>query len=720
MIVGDGAGDVAEVPADVTLRRHLGSSRRLAALARAEAQLAPLEDELDALARLAAAAAGTDVGLVSLVEPGGQVCIGRSCADLPRRPPLPADLLRCAHVVVARRPALVPDCAEDPWFAAHPSELARAVRAYAGVPVADADGEVVGTVCAVDSRPRPDLGAHLDALTDVARQVSALLVAGRRQAEQGAQRRVLAAVAAGRPLPAVLQVLTAEVETLLGAGARCTVLLDTDRDRLPAPAAAALPVLRPDERPVGTLALFRAGAAEPSPSEWATLRDFRDLAALAVQRSRAQSELTRLATRDTVTGLLNRAAFLAGADEAVSRPPLPGRTHVLLLADVDRFTVLNDSLGQAAGDAYLGSVAHELRARLRPHDLVCRYAGDAFAVLTRDVAVPDVPALLERAAAAFAQPVRLAGHELVLTASVGAATSDLTGPRVEALVRDADLAMHAAKAAGRARVRVCDAALQAEARSRSDVLLALREALAAGRTTVAYQPEVDLETGVLLGVEALCRWDRPGHGPVSPADFVPLAEGAGLVEELGERVLATAVADLASWRAQLPAAREVAVWVNVSAHQLGDRRLVDVVDSLLRRHGLPPGCLGLEVTESAVMADPETARAALGALRALGVRIAIDDFGTGYSSLSALKRLPVDLLKIDRSFVRGLPADGSDRQIVAAIVAMGGAMGLPVLAEGVETPEQRSALLRLGCGRGQGFELGAPQPAAALRALLAR
>ncbi|GAB7192255.1 hypothetical protein NUM3379_29640 [Kineococcus sp. NUM-3379] len=718
------------LPEAEAVLRLVASSTRTGAVERAALHLSAMSADLDGLARLAAQVAGTGVGLVGLLAPDVQTFVGRSSPDLPASTRYPLGQVVCAHVVARGRPLVVPDCRADPRFAGNPEVVAGRLGFYAGVPVTDADGEVLGTVCALDALPHGHLDdGRLAALVDIASQVGTLLARGRRAAEQSAQRRVLAAVAAGRPLEAVLDLLVREVEALFSSGVRCSVRLGAGAacpaDGHEEEFCASLPVLGSDGQVLGAFALFRDPPGVPAAYEWATLEDFRDLTGLVIERSRAQAQLTRLATRDTVTGLLNRAAFLAQAERALVRPPARGREHVLLLCDMDRFKQLNDSLGSGPGDEYLRVTGNRLQAWLRPGDLVCRYGGDAFAVLALDVPPEEAGVLAQTASAAFAAPVRLAGHDLRLSASVGMTTSAVTrdaggaGQQVEAMLSDADLAMHAAKDAGRARVRRCDAALQARARFRSDLVLALRQAIDRGETTVAYQPEVEVATGRILGVEALCRWWRPGHGAVSPAEFVPLAEQAGLVVALGQRVLETAVADLASWRSRAPEARDVTLWVNVSAHQLGDLRLLDTVAMLLRRHRVPADRLGLEVTESAVMAEPGAARTALQALRRLGVRIAIDDFGTGWSSLSALKELPVDLLKIDRSFVTRLHEQESDEQIVTAVIAMAGALGLPVIAEGVERPEQLAVLRRLGSPSAQGFLLGRPKPAAETELLLA-
>ena len=776
---GDGAGEAAAClpPVDV-VREAVAAPQRTVAVARGRRHLAALASDLDALARLAARVMGTRIGLVTLILPDGQEHLGRSDRSLPSRTDVPDVNVQCAHVVAARSPLVFSDARTEPRFAGHPAAKAGMLRFYAGAPVVDRDGQVLGVVCAIDPEPREEVSElALSALADVAAEASTLLQASLRQAEQAAQRRVLASLAAGDALPTVLQLLAHEVEDLVANDVMCSVLLlDPDTGLLndvagpslhpdyralisgllpgeghgtcgtavhrrePVVAAdlsnaewalvrevtaaygleacASLPVLDSVGEPLGTFALYRRRPGAPSAYEWAVLRDFSDLTRVVIEHTRAREALTLLATQDPVTGLANRSAFLTEATAMLTRRPREGAEHVLLLCDVDQFKLVNASLGHGAGDTYLAAAGAALRERLRPGDLVSRFTGNGFTVLALDVPLGEVAELARRARGAFTVPVQVGGHDLRLSASVGAAGTGTSGPTLDGLLVDADLAMRAAKAAGRDRARVCDADLRALDRSRTDLVLALRSAVESGQMHVVYQPEFDVRSGELVGLEALCRWDRPGVGAVSPAEFVPLAEQAGLIWELGGQVLRTAAADLARWRETNPASRAVTMWVNVSAHQINDPSLPDVIADVLQRHHLPGGCLGLEVTESAVRTDAEATLAGLQRLRRLGVRVAIDDFGTGYSSLNALKALPVDLLKIDRSFVSGLPDDGSDRQIVAAVVAMAHALGLSVVAEGVETPEQLRTLAELDCATAQGFLLGRPQPAGRIEQLL--
>ncbi|WP_337062251.1 EAL domain-containing protein [Kineococcus sp. G2] len=585
-----------------------------------------------------------------------------------------------------------------------------------------------------------------------------------------AQRDVLEAVVAGHRLPAVLERLARHVEVLVGPDVLCSVLLAADdgttmRDgagpSLPAAYRAAvdgmpvaegvgscgtalhrrepvvtddiataaewsgyralaaehglaactsLPVLGEDGTALGTFALYsRRPGAVPVDGVVPALRD---LTRVVIECDRSARELTRLATRDTVTGLLNRTAFLERARRVLAEPPAPGAVHAVLLSDVDRFKTVNDSLGHSAGDGYLLAAADALRAVLGPRDLACRFAGDAFTVVLPHVVPGAALEAAERVAACFALPVHVPGHVVRLSASTGLTTTELSGTGdLDFLLGDADEAMHVAKRAGRARVRVYDAELRQRSAVRRGLSLALRDAVGTDQFEVHYQPEVETASGRLAGFEALLRWTRPGVGPVPPSEFVPVAEGEGLIGELGRWVLESACRQMARWRAEHPSARDLRVWVNVSPHQLGDEGFADTVVAALTGAGLPATALGLEITESALMVDEAAACSILGRLRGLGVRVAVDDFGTGYSSLSTLRTLPVDVVKIDRSFTSRLGDGPGDVRIVDAIVAVGHALGLSVVAEGVEHAHQHDVLQVLDCDLVQGYLFGRPAPA---------
>ncbi|PPK98324.1 diguanylate cyclase (GGDEF)-like protein [Kineococcus xinjiangensis] len=586
------------------------------------------------------------------------------------------------------------------------------------------------------------------------------------------QRDVLDAIASGRPLPEVLERLAVHVEALLEGRVLCSILLlDPDgvtlRDgagpSLPAAyrdaidgvhagphtgscgtavhrrdvvavddiatdplwadyrdlaaehglaACTSVPVLGDDGAVLGTFALYRREAGPLDMVEGAAIAAVSDLARVAIERDRRRRELTRLATRDTVTGLLNRAAFLDASKALLARSPEPGTVHAVLFCDVDHFKLVNDSVGHAAGDAYLRAAAEGLHSALRPEDIVCRFAGDAFTVVLADATPDAVHTIAERVGGCFVLPVRIPGHVMHLSASTGLTTTALSGTAdLDVLLRDADMAMHAAKQAGRARVQVYDAAMQARAAAHLELTLALAEAVHTDEFHLHYQPEIDTLTGEVMGFEALLRWTRPGTGAVSPADFIPVAESSGVIIDLGSRVLTDACQQLAHWRTQHAAAEALTVWVNVSPHQLTDDRFVETITDVLSRTELPGTALGLEITESAVMADPETARSTLTRLRRAGIRIAVDDFGTGHSSLSTLRTLPVDVVKIDRSFVSRLGQSSRDLRIVDAIVSMAHALELKVIAEGVEEQGQYDLLRGLGCDLVQGYLLGHPTPA---------
>ncbi|NAZ86556.1 EAL domain-containing protein [Kineococcus indalonis] len=724
------------------------------------------------------------VAAVELVRPGRHSF--PAARGLPARlAELPDELSPGAHVIATGRSLNVADARAHPVFRRHPFTARGAVRSYLGVPLTDQDGFVLGALSVADRHPRRFTADDLEVLRSQAHLVRTLLTVRRRVAAHErdarlleAQRDVLEAVAAGHPLPAVLDRLARHVEALVGPDVLCAVmLLDEDGptvrdgagpslppayraavDGLPvaegvgscgtalhrrAPVACddiatapewapyrdlaaehglaactSLPVLGEGGAALGTFALYRRTPG-PVPVD-GVVPALLHLTRVAVERDRSGRELVRLATVDTVTGLLNRTAFLERLRAVLAAPPAPGAVHAVLLCDVDHFKLVNDSLGHAAGDDYLRAAADALRAALRPADVACRFAGDAFTLVLPDVTPDEAQRAAERVGACFTLPVNVPGHVVHLSASTGLTSTALSATvDADLLLRDADEAMHAAKQAGRARVQVYDARARERSTARRELSLALRDALRGEEFHLDYQPEVETVSGRLVACEALLRWTRPGTGPVPPAEFVPVAEASGLVVELGRRVLVDACAQLARWRAQHRAARELTVWVNVSPHQLGDEGFVDVVEGALRAAGLPGTALGLEITESAVMVDPAAAASILGRLRRRGVRVAIDDFGTGYSSLSTLRSLPVDVVKIDRSFTARLGEGDGDLRIVDAVVSMAHALDLLVVAEGVEHEHQRRALRALGCDLVQGYLLGRPAPAARFEELLA-
>ena len=431
-------------------------------------------------------------------------------------------------------------------------------------------------------------------------------------------------------------------------------------------------------------------------------------------------QLVVQALQDPLTRLPNRTALWQQLEQTLRE----GRGQpAVLFIDLDDFKHINDSLGHTAGDKLLTIVAERLRRCARSSDLVVRFGGDEFVLLLRYV--PDrevVDTVVDRVLTAISEPISLAGTEAVVTASVGIVwpdeAADEDGVEVESIVRDADIALYQAKRLGKNRAQTFAEHLRDGAQRRIGITAALRRAIDAdnGEITVHYQPIVDLSDGRLVGLEALARWCHPEMGPIAPVDFIPVAEETGLITPLARLILRRALEPVGGWRC-LPGAERIFVAVNMSALDLGEPLLADHVAEVLEDHGLPGEALHLELTESAVMADPVQALGMLDALKALGPSIAIDDFGTGYSSLAYLHRLPVDTIKIDREFVADL--DDESTALVEAIVALAGALGIPVVAEGVETIEQADILGRLGVPLAQGYLFSRPVPREEVDALVA-
>ena len=428
------------------------------------------------------------------------------------------------------------------------------------------------------------------------------------------------------------------------------------------------------------------------------------------QREAARA-LAHSALHDPLTGLANRVLFHDRLEMALTQAERDGHLVAVLFCDLDRFKVVNDSLGHAAGDELLRTAADRLIAAVRAGDTVARLGGDEFAVLCPRVHdLAEATAVAERICRVVRLPMRVAGQEARSTMSVGVTVCGPGEEDVVGLLRDADVAMYNAKELGRDRVAVFDSGLRLQAAGRFELHRDLRRAVEEQHVAVAYQPVVALPVGLdgaqppqILGLEALARWTRPGHGAVPPGVFIPIAEDLGLVPALGEHVLRTACSDLRGWRERT--GRPLTVAVNLSARQLAAPDCADVVRRVLAEAGLPPEALQLEITESVLMTDLEHSARGLRSLRELGVRLAIDDFGTGYSSLAYLRDLPVDVLKVDRSFTSRLP---DDVDIFAFIVDLARAIGATTVVEGVETHDQLALVTDLGCHEAQGYLISRP------------
>jgi diguanylate cyclase (GGDEF)-like protein/PAS domain S-box-containing protein len=438
------------------------------------------------------------------------------------------------------------------------------------------------------------------------------------------------------------------------------------------------------------------------------------------QRKEAQDQLEFQARHDVLTGLPNRTQFVRRlSDTLADANPKAGHVAVCYI-DLDNFKVINDSLGHAAGDKLLTIAADRLAEALRPGDVVGRFGGDEFTVLLCDVADHDeAVAVAERLVDALRPAFVLDGEQRYLTASVGLTVTGDPETDPDDMLRDADIAMYRAKEQGKSQCAVFDDSLRERAIERLDLESGLRHALDREELRLLYQPEVSLATGRIVAVEALLRWNHPKHGLISPAKFIPIAEQSGLIVPIGAWVVREACRTAAGWRAA-GAGEDFTIAVNLSPRQLGAVDLVETVRGALDEAGLPPSNLCLEVTETALTEDMDTAVEALGKLKAIGVQLAVDDFGIGYSSLKHLKQLlPVDILKIDKSFVDGLVDRPEDRAIVEAVVRLASSLQVDAIAEGVESADQADALRALSCGFAQGFHFARPGEPAAVGELLA-
>jgi diguanylate cyclase (GGDEF)-like protein len=424
--------------------------------------------------------------------------------------------------------------------------------------------------------------------------------------------------------------------------------------------------------------------------------------------------------RDPLTGLPSRLLFLNRLSGAVDRlQRRPGRYVAVLFLDLDRFKVINDSLGHPAGDQLILAVAERLQHSLRRQETIARFGGDEFAVLCEDLGdEQDAVAVAERLLKSFGLPFHLAHGDVVSSASIGIALATDPDQDGEDLIRDADAAMYRAKQAGGGRLMLFDDVTRQRALDRLHTENALREAIEREEFRVYFQPEVSVETGTIVGVEALVRWEHPDRGLVPPADFIALAEETGLIVPIGTWVLHEACRHARRWQLERADQSPLTVRVNVSARQLVENKLVDAVADALAESGFDAAHLCLEVTESVLIEDPESSTETLTQLKALGVQIAVDDFGTGYSSLEHLRRFPIDSVKIDRSFVRGLPDSSEDVAIVGAVIELGHALNLSVVAEGVETSDQLGNLQNAGCDTAQGFLFSRPEHPDVIDALL--
>ena len=472
-------------------------------------------------------------------------------------------------------------------------------------------------------------------------------------------------------------------------------------------------------RVVGSLGVAsRKPGREYGSREQQLLLSFAEHASLAMNHARALEEAVHEALHDSLTGLPNRSLFLDRMRHALARAERAETPIAVLFCDLDGFKTVNDSLGHRTGDRLLVQVAERLADCLRPSDTIARLGGDEFAVLLEELREPgDAARAARRLLDSLERPFELRDREFYISASIGIAAG-IDEP--ESLLRDADLAMYRAKSTGKARYAIFEPGMHTAIVERLELEVDLKRALEREELAIAYQPIFNLDTGAVAGVEALVRWQHPTRGLVLPESFVPLAEESGLIRELGRWVLRSACHQAALWRAKYPGHPGLRVEVNVSGAQLLEPGLVTEVAEALGGAQLDGSGLTLEITETALMRNVDAAIEQLGALKELDVELAIDDFGTGYSSLRYLRRLPLDSMKIEKSFVAGIGRPDDEPELLRAIVDLAEIFGLTVIAEGIERPDQSARLLELGCRFGQGHLLSPPLDAAETDALLLR
>ena len=700
---------------------------------------APPDPVLDDLTTIGAALFATPIVFISLVDERRQVFLSATGMNLRETS---RDSSFCAYTILHDGPFIVPDTWTDDRFRTNPLVTGPPyIRFYAAAPLIDGNGMRLGSFCVLDSKPREAFASsQVDLLSQFAslsvklleRRGSALRAAeAETRLRQTNERFALATRATTDGIwdwdcTTDVVFFSARLRSMLGFDAE-DHFGDTEE---------WLSRLHPDDARIARANIARLKSSDVPGFEsqyrvrhldgtwrWVHNRGLviRENSGKLLRLTGAITDVTSRTTRDPVTGLASKAALSTALEARFTAQTSPGRTFALLFIDLDLFQRVNDSFGHEVGDQVLTELGRRMQQTVdSPADgTVARLGRDEFCILMADAA-EEVDALSYAQCLQYllGRPVQCGPGHLQLSASIGIAMGSDIYDRPERMMHDADLAMHQAKINGKAQVAVFRETLREHALQRMSLESELRDAVDRNELFLHYQPKVDLRTRAILGFEALLRWRHPLRGLVPPDEFIPLAEESDLIVEIGRFTLRESIRQLASWRSLGLVSPTATVAVNLSAKQFRDRGLVDCVERKLSLYKLPPECLSLEVTESTLIVDSVAALEVLQRLRAIGVGLDLDDFGTGYSSLSYLQRFPFHALKIDRTFIRRIEDDRDASAIAGSIVALGQALNLKTIAEGVETQQQAILLRGMGCDCAQGYLFAKPLPPESLVALL--
>lgn len=770
-------------PVDTRCDTHgsLDEAARRAALRAYDVLDTPPEAEFDELTQLARTICGTPMALISLLDDNRywfKSHVGIAATEVPRGGGF------CVHALASRDMLVVEDARRDSRMCNSPLVTEPPhVRFYAGAPLITPEGVPIGTLCVLGLAPSSlnefqreglaMLGRHTVQLLELRRRNAALqlsirerraaeqaLTAMKRELERRVEERSRALAEANAELehrvreseqaeeryrqvvelsPAAIFIFVGETcefanhaaLQMLGAasasdvvGKPLTQLVHPDchhrvRSRMDALNATWHGLPRVEEKflRIDGLVLDVEIAAAPFihnglPGRIVVVHDI-------TQLKRHQAALEYQINHDTLTRLASRSRLVEHLDAAIAHADRSGGEVHVVFFDLDNFKVINDSLGHPVGDQVLCEVASRMSQTMRREDMLARLGGDEFVLLVTESSSESLAqTLLPRMQVAIARPMMIDGQEIFVTASIGVSTFPNDGKDSRHLLKCADIAMYRSKETGRNRFQFFTPQMNAKIDERLRLQNRLQRALERDELRLLYQPKVNLATGRICGAEALLRWHPPGEEPMSPDKFIGLAEETGLIVDIGHWVMRTACTQHKAWEAMGLGKLDLAI--NCSPRQLQDQSFVPEIERIIAATGVDAGCLEIEVTEGALVENPDEAILILGRLRRLGIRLSVDDFGTGYSSLSYLKRFPLDRLKIDQSFVRDLPHDPDDVAIVRAVTSMGHSLGLKVTAEGVETGEQRDFLRGLGSDEAQGFLFGHPLPPAEFERFLLR